>query len=95
MKKVFFATAGVLALTLMSFANNTKNDIIQVDGNVVTVKNTEKVSPEDLKFLSENIKGWEVCNYQSVSNECTTKYKVFPDEPTTQAKIREIIAKYQ
>ncbi|WP_262891507.1 hypothetical protein [Cruoricaptor ignavus] len=42
MKKVFLATASVLALTLMSFANNTKNDINQVDGNVVTVKNTEK-----------------------------------------------------
>ncbi|MBT0550956.1 hypothetical protein [Riemerella anatipestifer] len=95
MKKVILLASGVVVMSLMSFATSEGKGIIEVKGNVVTVKDTGKISEKDLRFLSENIVGWEACDYQSVSNECTTRYKVFPDSPTTQTAIKEILAKYE
>ena len=95
MKRIILTSAGVLALTLMSFTNNGYDDkIIEVSGNTITVKDTRKISEKDLKFLSENVVGWSECLQYSTKQECNTKWKTFPDEPTTQLKIKEIIAKY-
>ncbi|WP_295231620.1 hypothetical protein [uncultured Chryseobacterium sp.] len=97
MKKAIFLAGGVIALSLMSFANTTNDDIIEVKGNVITVKNTEKISKEDLEFLSKNVAGWTYCDYQSEQSTCTTRNRTFPDQPTsdTTVKLNNIIKKYQ
>ena len=98
MKKILLASAGVLAISLMSFTgtNNKKlGPVITVSGKTVTVTNTELVKPADLNFLAQHLVGWTACDQQSVSNECTTKYKDFPDNPQTTAQIKLIIARYQ
>ncbi|MEN4760164.1 MULTISPECIES: hypothetical protein [unclassified Chryseobacterium] len=97
MKKTVLLAAGVIGLTLMSFADTKNTDIIEVNGNVVTVKNTEKISKADLEFLSKTLVGWSYCDYQSEQSTCTTKNRTFPDEPTTPVltDINKIINKYQ
>ncbi|WP_299180721.1 hypothetical protein [uncultured Chryseobacterium sp.] len=98
MKKILFASAGILAISLMSFTNseNKKAEpVITVSGKTVTVKNTMAVKAADLEFLAHNLVGWSVCDYQAMSNECTTKYRDFPDNAQTTAQIKTIIAKYQ
>ncbi|WP_131701483.1 hypothetical protein [Chryseobacterium sp. FH2] len=97
MKKAILLAGGVITLTLMSFADTKNTDIIEVNGNVITVKNTEKVSKEDLEFLSKNVVGWTYCDYQSELSTCTTKNRTFPDEPTTPVltQLNKIINKYQ
>ncbi|ROH96319.1 hypothetical protein [Chryseobacterium daecheongense] len=98
MKKILFASAGILAISLMSFTNsNSKkaDPIFKIEGQRVTLTNTQAVKPADLDFLAQHMVGWSVCDYQAMSNECTTKYRDFPDNAQTVAQIKQIIAKYQ
>jgi len=95
MKKLLLLASGVVAMSLMSFATSTDNGIIEVKGNHITIKDTRKISEQDLKFLSKNVAGWTSCDKQSTENQCNTRNQTFPDTPTTQAKIEKIIAKYQ
>lgn len=97
MKNIIYLSAGILAITLMSFSSNKNNntEIIEVLGKTVHVKNTQAVKAADLAYLSQNLVGWSVCDYQSISNECTTRYSNFPDNANIAAKIKLIIAKYQ
>lgn len=98
MKKILLASAGVLAISLMSFTgtNNKKlGPVITVSGKTVTVTNTQLVKPADLNFLAQRLVGWSVCDYQAMSNECTTRYRDFPDDAQTTAQIKLIIARYQ
>lgn len=98
MKKILFASAGILAISLMSFTgtnNNKVEPVITVSGKTVTVTNTQVVKAADLNFLAQHLVGWSVCDYKAMSNECTTKYRDFPDNAETTAQIKQIIAKYQ
>lgn len=95
MTRMIFALGTVVSLVLMSFVENKNEEIIMVRGKSIFVKNTEKISKEDLKFLRENVLGWQRCDYQSTSNECTTKHEFFPDDPKKDSEIEEIIKKYQ
>jgi len=97
MKNIIYLSAGILAITLMSFSSNksNNNEIIEVLGKTVHVKNTQAVKAADLAYLSQHLLGWSVCDYQSISNECKTRYSDFPDNPTISANIKLIIAKYQ
>ncbi|MFP3596206.1 hypothetical protein [Chryseobacterium sp. SIMBA_029] len=97
MKNIIYLSSGILAITLMSFSSNKSNntEIIEVLGKTVHVKNTQAVKAADLAFLSQNLVGWSVCDYQAVSNECTSRYSNFPDDVNIATKIKVIIAKYQ
>lgn len=95
MKKVILLASGVVVMSLMSFATSKDNGIIEVNGNVVTIKDTRKISEKDLKFLSENIIGWTYCKQFSENNTCNTMNRTFPTSTTGKAEVEKIIAKYQ
>ena len=95
MKKVILLASGVVVMSLMSFAGNKNEDIIEVKGNVITVKDTRKVSKKDMKFLSEKIVGWTYCDRYSSSRTCETKNRTFPNAIEERAEVEKVIAKYQ
>ncbi len=79
----------------MSFTGNKNEDIIEVKGNVITVKDTRKISKKDMKFLSEKIAGWTYCDRYSSSRTCETKNRTFPSTAVERAEVEKVIAKYQ
>jgi hypothetical protein len=97
MKKTIFLAAGVVALSLMSFASQTNLGVIQFDGDVISMKNTDKVTPEELDFLSKNVAGWAYCDKQSETNQCYTRNRNFPYTASLsiQNRLNDIIKKYQ
>ncbi len=97
MKKTIFLAAGVVALSLMSFASSTNLGIIQFDGDVISMKDTDKVTPEELSFLSANVLGWTYCDKQSETNQCNTRNRNFPYSASleVQKRMNLLIAKYQ
>jgi hypothetical protein len=97
MKKTVFLAAGVVALSLMSFASQNKQSIIEFDGDVISLKDTDKVTPEELDFLSKNVAGWTYCDKKSETNQCLTRNRNFPYTASleVQAKLGNIIKKYQ
>ncbi|SEW48335.1 hypothetical protein SAMN05421841_3798 [Chryseobacterium wanjuense] len=97
MKKTIFLAAGVVALSLMSFASSNNLGIIQFDGDVISMKDTDKVTPEELSFLSVNVLGWTYCDKQSETNQCNTRNRNFPYSASleVQKRMNLLIAKYQ
>jgi hypothetical protein len=97
MKNIICLSAGILAITLMSFSSNksSNTEIIEVLDKTVHVKNTQALKAADLAYLSQNLVGWSVCDYQSISNECTSRYSNFPNDVNITTKIKLIIARYQ
>jgi len=95
MKKLLLLASGVVVMSLMSFATDKDNEIVEVNGKIITIKDTRKISEKDLKFLSQNVSGWTTCDTQSVTNQCNTRNETFPDTPVIKAEIEKIIAKYQ
>lgn len=97
MRKTFFLAAGIVALSLMSFASSTNLGVIEFDGEVITLKDTDKVTPEELGFLSTNVEGWGICNKQGQVNECIVRVRSFPSAASfdVQERLKFIIAKYQ
>jgi hypothetical protein len=97
MKKTIFLAAGIVALSLMSFASSTNLGVIQFDGDVISMKDTDLVTPEELDFLSANVAGWTYCDKKSETNQCYTRNRNFPYSASldVQKRLKVIIAKYQ
>ena len=97
MKKTIFLAAGVVALSLMSFAGSNNLGIIEFDGTVITLTDTDKVTPEELSFMIANVVGWTYCNTRSETNQCYTRNRTFPYTASfeVQKRMNLIIAKYQ
>lgn len=94
MKKVILTSLGVVALTLMSFTGNDNEKIIEVTGNRISIKNTDKISETDLKVLSELIGGWTYCERYSHKNSCETRAATFPNATLERQTVQKIIDKY-
>lgn len=95
MKHIFLTVIGVTSISLMSFFPTKNNDIIEVQGNIISVKQPEKLSKLDLKFLRENVEGWTYCKQYSETKNCNTMNRNFPDEPKKRLEVKRIIEKYQ
>ncbi|WP_027379989.1 hypothetical protein [Chryseobacterium daeguense] len=97
MKKTILLAAGVVTLSLMSFASSTNLGIIEFDGEVISMKDTSKITPEELDFMSANVAGWTYCDKKSETNQCYTRNRTFPYTASleVQKKLNLIIAKYQ
>jgi hypothetical protein len=61
------------------------------------MKDTDKVTPEELSFLSVNVLGWTYCDKQSETNQCNTRNRNFPYSASleVQKRMNLLIAKYQ
>lgn len=95
MKNLVLTSLGVIALTLMSFTGNeNKEKIIDVSENAITIKNTDKVSKEDLKVLSELVAGWTYCDQQSSRDSCHSRAHTFPVTDVERNTVQDIINKY-
>jgi hypothetical protein len=95
MKKMFLLVGGIVVMSLMSFAMSKDEEVVKINGNVVTIKDTRKISEKDLKFLSTNIVGWTFCKQTSESNNCNTMNRTFPDEKSAKIEVEKVLAKYQ
>jgi hypothetical protein len=97
MKKIIFLAISASTLSLMSFVNSKGLGIIEFDGNIITLKDTEKVTPEELSFLSNNVIGWTICDKIADTSHCRVKDEGFPHGATAavQNRLNAIIKKYQ